>query len=502
MRTANFRDSVLWAIAYKLGLDPAIEFLTDEAESLTSYINAWVRRTWDSADWPEWTETFEFTVGANHMVPYLATPISQTEPVLISRPLKVYLADPSQSPYPIDTSFRLNDQGLHVGFDHGSTVWIKFVPEAPVFTSRQWDADVTYSNGALTYSRDTGQCYKSQTNGNIGRDPAIGLKSPLITTTVQEAVAGSPAIPASNEKWGISVDPPNWYSAGVGGADIDYLIKLKDPSLVEHQFTYTTTGGLTLDAFLDALIAAAAASTDTFINSATWTKDTANKLLLVEKAEVFTTASSQVTASPGGVAILPGQQISAFYPGSPEVLPRPQVTLVTLPSSLIPGATYELTLIDAAGTKHQVRYYSSATDGASQILDGLAAAFVSGGASDPFLTSVDIVIDYGARRLSLSVPQTFSITAIAIAPTPNPWWEEVLFPYALVEPVVRGAYADALREAGQSDKALVEEQGTVQERDERMTKALAPGYDDLTDQRAPAPRYRAKLVGQQPPAGR
>jgi hypothetical protein len=78
----------------------------------------------------------------------------------------------------------------------------------------------------------------------------------------------------------------------------------------------------------------------------------------------------------------------------------------------------------------------------------------------------------------------------------NAWWEVVLFPLALVEPVVRGAYADALRDLGQTDKAMAEEQGAAQEQGNQMSKALAPGYDDLTDQRAPAPRYESKLPAQ------
>jgi hypothetical protein len=360
---------------------------------------------------------------------------------------------------------------------------------------------VTYNRGGLVYSRATGECYKSRSNANIGHDPAF---APLILETIQQARAGSPAIPATNEKWGIKVDPPNWYATET---TVTYQIKLKSADLVEHSFTYTTAGTMTLDALLDALIAGAGAATDAFINSATWTKDTPNALLLVERFEIFTTASSQASyqVSPLGAtvyAILPGQQISAFYPGTPEVLAQPQLTLVTLPSTLIPAAIYELTLLDALGASHEVVYESSATDGANQILAGLAAAFTAAASTDSFLASVAVVIDYAGGRLNLSCPEPFSLTAIAKAQGSSPWWEALLFPYALVEPVVRGAYADALREAGQSDKGLAEEQGAVQERDERMTKALAPGYDDLTDQRAPAPRYRAKLVGQQPPAGR
>src|SRR5207249_4180289 len=139
MRVASYRDDVLWAIAYKLGLDPLKEFLTDEGESIASYINAWVRRAWDSADFPEWATIKEFKPDANHMVFWRAFPIGAPEPVVLSRPLKVYLVDPRLSPYPIDIHFREWDEGLHVGFDHGATVFIKYLGRAPKFTSLKWD---------------------------------------------------------------------------------------------------------------------------------------------------------------------------------------------------------------------------------------------------------------------------------------------------------------------------------------------------------------------------
>src|SRR4051794_3769897 len=70
MRTVNFRDGVLHAIAYKLGLDPdQSNFLTNQAIPIGTYIDEWVRRTYDGRDWPEWTLTDQFTP-ANHIVPY------------------------------------------------------------------------------------------------------------------------------------------------------------------------------------------------------------------------------------------------------------------------------------------------------------------------------------------------------------------------------------------------------------------------------------------------
>src|SRR4029077_4864322 len=191
MRTIPFKE-VLWSVAYKLGLDPAQEFLTDEGESLCSYINAWVRRSWDLQDFPEWTTIKEFGPAANHMVPWRAFPVGAPEPVLLSRPLKVYLVDPRVSPYPIDTRFREWDEGLHGGFDHGATVWIKYMPVAPSFTSVKWDSARSYGNGELTYSPVSGECYQSLISGNLGNDPTIGFTTPLSAQVTQAAVPPDP----------------------------------------------------------------------------------------------------------------------------------------------------------------------------------------------------------------------------------------------------------------------------------------------------------------------
>lgn len=201
MRTASFRDDVLWAIARKLGLDPATEFLTDEGESYASYINAWVRRSWDGADFPEWATIKEFAPDTNHMVPYRAFPVGAPEPVTISRPLKVYLVDPRRSPYPIDTHFRTWDEGLHVGFDHGGTVWIKYIGLAPKFTSIKWDPNKSYENGELAYSPRSGECYSSLVAGNLGNDPVVGFATALPTQITQTACGPIPGWPGNPKSW-------------------------------------------------------------------------------------------------------------------------------------------------------------------------------------------------------------------------------------------------------------------------------------------------------------
>jgi len=73
---------------------------------------------------------------------------------------------------------------------------------------------------------------------------------------------------------------------------------------------------------------------------------------------------------------------------------------------------------------------------------------------------------------------------------PDPaYWDPVLFPLELVEPVVRGAYSDALREDGQHDKAQVEEQAALAEPNFKRSAILNAPYDMMTDQSRAATRY-------------
>lgn len=54
MRTVTFK-SVLHGVASSLGLDPATNFTSSQAESLTRYINKHLRRGWEIYPWPELT---------------------------------------------------------------------------------------------------------------------------------------------------------------------------------------------------------------------------------------------------------------------------------------------------------------------------------------------------------------------------------------------------------------------------------------------------------------
>src|SRR4030095_12657343 len=205
MKTIPFRD-VLWGSVYKLGMDPARKLLKDQAESVVSYINAWVRRLYTSKDWPEWTLIEQRTPNpSTNIVPYEQTvvgggdePDAPAPVVPIERVFKVYLTDPRLPGFANDTPFRLMSNGVHVGFEYKPYVWIKFISRTPRFTHAEWDVAKSYGKGALCYSPALGDCFKSKVNGNVGHDPAAtAVQSPLQTELVQDATLDSVGLPAT-----------------------------------------------------------------------------------------------------------------------------------------------------------------------------------------------------------------------------------------------------------------------------------------------------------------
>jgi len=78
------------------------------------------------------------------------------------------------------------------------------------------------------------------------------------------------------------------------------------------------------------------------------------------------------------------------------------------------------------------------------------------------------------------------------APATNPtWWTLVDFPEQIVVQAIRLAYAEALREDGQNEKADAEEKMAFDEAQAGANILVHPSYDPITDQSRTAPRYRA-----------
>jgi hypothetical protein len=86
--------------------------------------------------------------------------------------MKVYLADPSTVQAVLDTPFHLNASGIHVGFEHGTNVWIKYTKAAPQYTSLPFSTTTTYAKDQLTYDPTVGNVYISLQNANTNHAPA------------------------------------------------------------------------------------------------------------------------------------------------------------------------------------------------------------------------------------------------------------------------------------------------------------------------------------------
>ena len=59
MRTVNFRDGILYPVAYLLGIDPTLDLNNDHARAWCSFINSRVREGWELWAWPDLKVTEE-----------------------------------------------------------------------------------------------------------------------------------------------------------------------------------------------------------------------------------------------------------------------------------------------------------------------------------------------------------------------------------------------------------------------------------------------------------
>lgn len=508
MRTANFRDNVLWAVAYKLGLDPTVNLLRDQARAIASYVNAWVRRLWDAADWPEWTIIAAF-VPANHIVPY-DTVIGAEGPQL-GRVLKVYLVDPASTPsYALcDTPFRLTADGIHVGFEHGNQVWIKYLPFAPQFTSDEWDVERTYRAGELAYLADTGECYRSIGNNNRGHYPGdVGRRTPIGVEVTQEATFNDPGLQAANKI--IDIDLSTITAPDPAGT-INYVAVCSDtpPVTLVGIEVYDGAANATPTQIRDGLVALLQG--DSAFSAFTITALDNPVRIRLEAALDFSMASTPYSRSTGTglTTYFKVRQIQVLVPGTIGAGGQQQFATVTLAAAqVIPGQTYNLTFVDGNGSKHEVSYTAVAGDTGSQILSGLIAAIETAAGTDDFFKEVFASIDPTGLSLVIGTDNPVNIDATMqrgplppdpAPPPPNPpipqpptYWNYVPFPLALVDQVVDGVYSDCLKEQGQPDKAQSEVQAALTDNQVRVGAFQAPQYDALTEQQKGKSRYAVK----------
>lgn len=496
MRTINFRDGVLFPVAFKIGLDPSRKLLRDQAEALAAYINEWVRRGYDQIDHPEWTLINEFTPDTNHIVAYDSIPVDLTTSgaLKIWRVFKVYLSDPRASSVPVDTYFRQLSFGVHCGFDHGTSVWIKFNPAPPEFTTNPWDGSVMYAKEALVYSLNSGECYKSKGSRNIGHEPFDKLDVALSIDLTQVYVP--PVSPVDEQDQIYDV-----YMSTISNNFPGPPTPISDPppplliTIIVHT---AVAGDVTVSHTSDGIESLSAVMTDlknqlaANLNLITYTitADVANNRIRLQDASNFS-VDTAYNAGHGVFGTLQGVQVQSYIAPIAAATSVPQINVLTLSSSqVLPGATYQLNFLDSTtNLSHQAQYVALPNDPASQIILGLINAMQAlAAAGDTFFQGITSAIDATGTILTLTRNGPMSVDGEYIAVV-DPFWEYVPFPLELADQVIRGAYSDAKREAGQTAQAMAEEQAVPQEAGTRAAARSYTPYNPLTDQSNPKGRY-------------
>lgn len=517
-RTIPFRD-VLHGVAYKFGLDPEqSNFLSNQGIPIGRSIDQWVQRLWPSADFPEWAQTNQFIPDANHLVPWNARAIDDVIPPHVvgtihplGRILKVYLIDPKSDYYvPSDTPFTEQDEGLHVGFEHGQAVWIQYLPPPTRFTAVPWLGNITYAKGDIVYSPRTGECYTSKAAGNTGHDPSFSFSPapPPGGNDPPPNVVPPPAVDTPQQR--TPDDPGLVGRTQILVIDFDHFkasqpipgtFHIPDPpennstlfaEIVDENGSLIGTGGpTTADGVttLQALLASLAASLQASLGGSFIVTSDA-KTITIEGNSIFSCAYAFFRPALGYPYYIPISMVSqSFVPATAGAPGLPQKTTVTLTQDqVITGATYYIMFTDSIGATHPIQYTSESGDSQSQILAGLNAAIETARNDDDYFNAVSPSVDPSDSILNLAITDIASVDT-TIVPGGSPWWDINLFPRTLANPVMRGAVADLWKEWGQTDKGLAEEQAVPMEQDMAINQ-YAPQQTPLTDQDRSRSRYK------------
>jgi hypothetical protein len=175
------------------------------------------------------------------------------------------------------------------------------------------------------------------------------------------------------------------------------------------------------------------------------------------------------------------------------------VYTISAPPPGVSNPVYKFIFTDQSGGLHYLCYSSPCAQDSIQFMGGLRDAINMEGAADPFFLGVTTELDVtnGVPTLILSTADPIDLQAMIVGtpstpttPVPPPAlgsWALVPFPFALVDRVLRGAMADALRELGQNEKAMPEEQASIAEAAARAGAYIGPPFNRLSDQQQPRP---------------
>src|SRR6266436_8269738 len=136
MRTVNLRDDIIWPVTSRLGLDPTVDLMKDFASSLERYTNAWVRKCWDAADWPELSRLEVRTPYASGLINYDLPPNEGPQWLNSNTYNKDSIVrDPANL-----HNLYISVQNANLNHPLSDGSWWTLVPA--------WDKTLTYSSGA------------------------------------------------------------------------------------------------------------------------------------------------------------------------------------------------------------------------------------------------------------------------------------------------------------------------------------------------------------------
>jgi hypothetical protein len=320
----------------------------------------------------------------------------------------------------------------------------------------------------VVYSYQTGECYKSKIYNNLAHDPIVGPKPiPYLQVATLQEYTASLGVPGQTKIMVIDV------SHDIHGADVpnppgvrDFRIRVWDVNLnllADAIYTSTVTDTLVdvVTNLSNQLISVLAGLGFTIVG------DTSLLRVSLEADQDFKLLGTgngeypYYTSGPPGPTVLNPLwvvQAQAFIPGIPGTGILPQLSKVTISQSqVIPNATYIITFLDQIGNKHTASYHSDSLVNGARIMAGLADAITAQQPSDPFFASLVLTVNSTEPSLNISSLQPTSIDVV-IGIQSSLYWELVPFPLALADQVIRGAYADLLKEWSQADKGIAEEQ--------------------------------------------
>lgn len=177
MKTVSYK-SVRDAVAARMGLDAAVNLLSNQKVVLAEYITSSVRLGWEFFDWPEVMRTEERTPASGVIS---LTQSGQTE---IGQVSGIFWEDPREDSREREVEFELNEGGILITdrdwLDNGSrTVWVQFKSVPPVFSSSDYASGTTYAAGDVVFYGT--ECYvaKASTTGNLPTNTTYWVKQDL-----------------------------------------------------------------------------------------------------------------------------------------------------------------------------------------------------------------------------------------------------------------------------------------------------------------------------------